>query len=65
MGVSLLPDMALRQTGPLQPAKVKLSSPDVTRTIGLIHRTNEKLPLVAKVFRNFLIDYFNHNMHDK
>lgn len=65
MGVSLLPDMALRQTGPLQPAKVKLKSPAVTRTIGLIRRSNEKLPLVANVFRSFLIDYFKKELQDK
>ncbi|MFD1953420.1 LysR family transcriptional regulator [Paenibacillus thailandensis] len=58
MGVSLLPEMALYHTGPLQPAKVRLLSPKVTRTIGIIHRSNEKLPLVAKVFHNFLLKYF-------
>jgi LysR family transcriptional regulator, transcription activator of glutamate synthase operon len=58
MGVSLLPEMALTQSGPLQPAKVAISSPEVTRTIGLIHRADEKLPLVAKVFHQYLLDYF-------
>jgi len=58
MGVSLLPEMALYGAGQLQPAKVPLRSPHVTRTIGLIHRSNEKLPLVAKVFQKFLLDYF-------
>jgi LysR family transcriptional activator of glutamate synthase operon len=58
MGVSLLPEMALHQMGPLQPAKVQIASPQVSRTIGLIHRNNEKLPLVAKVFQQFLLDYF-------
>ncbi|PWV99654.1 LysR family transcriptional activator of glutamate synthase operon [Paenibacillus cellulosilyticus] len=65
MGVSLLPDMALSQTGPLQPAKVKLKSPAVTRTIGLIRRSNEKLPKVANVFRTFLIEYFQKEIQDK
>ncbi|QAY66403.1 LysR family transcriptional regulator [Paenibacillus protaetiae] len=58
MGVSLLPEMALHQYGALHPAKVRLLSPKVTRTIGLIHRSNEKLPLVAKVFHSFLLQYF-------
>ncbi|GGG15417.1 LysR family transcriptional regulator [Paenibacillus abyssi] len=58
MGVSLLPEMALYQTGPLQPAKVRVHSPQVTRTIGLIRRNTQKLPSVAKVFHKFLIDYF-------
>ncbi len=58
MGVSLLPEMALHHTGPLQPAKVRVSNPQVTRTIGLIRRSNERLPLVAKVFHSFLLRYF-------
>nr|WP_249435872.1 LysR family transcriptional regulator [Paenibacillus sp. Marseille-Q4541] len=63
MGVSVLPEMALFQTNPLQPARVKISSPSVTRSIGLIHRNDEKLPLVAQSFRSFLLDYFglDHN----
>jgi LysR family transcriptional activator of glutamate synthase operon len=58
MGVSLLPEMALNYSGPLQPAKVRIHNPSVTRTIGLIHRNNDKLPLVAKVFHAFLLRYF-------
>lgn len=62
MGVSLLPEMALFQIGPFQPAKVEISCPEVTRTIGLIHRSNEKLPLVAKVFHQYLLDYFSDSL---
>lgn len=58
MGVSLLPEMALYASGPLQPAKVRVKSPNVTRTIGLIYRSNEKLPLVAKAFQTYLLDFF-------
>ncbi|QYR20344.1 LysR family transcriptional regulator [Paenibacillus sp. sptzw28] len=58
MGVSLLPEMALYTSGLLQPAKVRVRSPKVTRTIGLIYRSNEKLPLVAKAFQKFLLEYF-------
>ncbi|WP_433943694.1 LysR family transcriptional regulator [Paenibacillus sp. SN-8-1] len=58
MGVSLLPEMALFQTNLLQPARVKISNPRVTRTIGLIHRSDDKLPLVAQSFRRFLLEYF-------
>ncbi|AHC19400.1 MULTISPECIES: LysR family transcriptional regulator [Paenibacillus] len=58
MGVSLLPEMALFQTNPLQPARVSIVDPEVTRTIGLIHRRDDKLPLVAKSFRTFLLQYF-------
>ncbi|MDQ0086776.1 LysR family transcriptional activator of glutamate synthase operon [Paenibacillus anaericanus] len=58
MGVSLLPEMALYQSFSLQPSRLRVSEPRVTRTIGLIHRTDEKLPLVAQSFRGFLLEYF-------
>ncbi|WP_136604392.1 LysR family transcriptional regulator [Paenibacillus dokdonensis] len=58
MGVSILPEMALFQTNPLQPARVSISEPKVTRTIGLIHRSDDKLPRVAQAFRSFLLSYF-------
>lgn len=65
MGVSLLPEMALalHYTGPLQAVKVPLSYPEVSRTIGLIHRTNEKLPLVANLFHKFLLAYFEEKIN--
>lgn len=56
LGVSLLPEMALVETSPLMPVKVRVTEPVVTRTIGLIRRRGEKLPLVADVFRRFLLD---------
>ncbi|WP_169082040.1 LysR family transcriptional regulator [Paenibacillus sp. PL91] len=65
MGVSLLPEMALHYTGPLQPTKVRVTEPQVTRTIGLIRRSNEKLPLVAKVFHGFLLRYFHEDLASK
>ncbi|MCC2683126.1 MAG: LysR family transcriptional regulator [Paenibacillaceae bacterium] len=58
MGVSLLPEMALMHNSPFMPAVVKVSEPSVFRTIGLIRRSGEKLPLVAEVFQRFLLDYF-------
>lgn len=58
MGVSLLPEMALTEISKLQPAKVRLIEPQVTRTVGLIRRKGEELPLVAEVFRRFLLEYF-------
>ncbi|MFC0213780.1 LysR family transcriptional regulator [Paenibacillus chartarius] len=57
MGVSLLPEMALAEGGSLRPIKVRISEPRVTRTVGLIHRTGERLPPVAEVFRRFLLEY--------
>ncbi|TVY08256.1 LysR family transcriptional regulator [Paenibacillus cremeus] len=58
MGVSLLPEMALMEISELQPVKVRVAEPEVTRSVGLIHRSGEKLPLVADGFRRFLNDFF-------
>ncbi|WP_166242430.1 LysR family transcriptional regulator [Paenibacillus turpanensis] len=59
MGVSLLPEMALNETSPLMPVRLRISEPKVTRTIGLINRSSgEKLPLVTEMFRRFLLEYF-------
>ncbi|TVY04120.1 LysR family transcriptional regulator [Cohnella terricola] len=58
MGVSLLPEMAMYETSSMMPAVVKISEPHVTRTIGIIHRAGEKLPLVVRMFHEFLIDFF-------
>lgn len=58
MGVSLLPEMSLFQTKSLEPVRVKVSEPKVQRPIGLIRRSDDKLPPVANVFRSFLIEYF-------
>ncbi len=58
LGVSLIPEMALMETSQLQPVKLRITDPVVTRTIGLIRRKNEKLPPVSDVFRRFLLDYF-------
>jgi len=59
MGVSLLPDMALTEISQLQPTKVKVTEPRVTRSVGLIQRSGDKLPLVAEGFRSFLLDFFH------
>jgi LysR family transcriptional activator of glutamate synthase operon len=63
LGVSLLPEMALIESSPMMPVSIHVNEPQVVRTIGLIRRTGEKLPLVAEVFRRFLIDYFNKPRH--
>jgi LysR family transcriptional activator of glutamate synthase operon len=59
MGVSLLPEMALKDMQELRPAKVKITDPKVTRTVGLIYRADGRMPLVAEIFRRFLLDYFD------
>jgi len=58
LGVSLLPEMALIETSPMMPASVRVTAPKVERTIGVIRRKGEKLPLVAEAFRNYLSAYF-------
>jgi LysR family transcriptional activator of glutamate synthase operon len=58
MGVSLLPEMALTEVSKLKPAKVRVTEPQVTRTVGLIRRNGGQLPLVAEVFRRFVLDFF-------
>jgi LysR family transcriptional activator of glutamate synthase operon len=60
LGVGLLPEMALTETSPLQPATVRVIYPVVTRTIGLIRRKEEKLPIVAEKFQRFVLHYFSH-----
>lgn len=64
MGVSLLPEMALAGSGVMMPAKVPVSDPPVSRTIGLIHRAGQKLPNVAEMFRRFLVAYFRERRTD-
>jgi LysR family transcriptional regulator, transcription activator of glutamate synthase operon len=58
MGVSLLPEMALVEVSPLMPIKVRVTDPKVTRSVGLIKRRGEKLPLVAEKFHCFLRKHF-------
>lgn len=59
LGVGLLPEMALTEVSPLEPAKLRVTEPKVTRTIGLIRRKDEKLTPVADLFRCFLLQYFH------
>jgi LysR family transcriptional activator of glutamate synthase operon len=59
LGVSLLPEMALIETSPMMPVSVRVTDPQVLRTVGLIRRRGEKLPLVAEVFRSYVVDRFD------
>lgn len=65
MGVSLLPKMAVEFAAPIPVSIVKVDEPIVTRNLGLIYRASDKLPLVAKVFYNFLMDYFASSQQKK
>lgn len=60
LGVSMLPAMALVETGPMMPVTVAITEPTVVRTIGLIQRQGEDLPRVAEAFRAFLLEQFAH-----
>jgi LysR family transcriptional activator of glutamate synthase operon len=62
MGVSLLPEMALSEGSSLQPTKVRIAEPRVTRTVGLIQRAGERLPPVAEVFRRFLLEFVQNGL---
>ncbi len=57
MGVSLLPETAMHDRSPLLTAKIRITEPKVSRPVGIIRRVDEKLPLVAEVFRRFLLEY--------
>lgn len=59
LGVSLLPEMALIETSPMMPVIMRVKEPRVMRTIGLIRRRGEKLPLVAEAFRAHVVHYLN------
>ncbi|TDF95859.1 LysR family transcriptional regulator [Paenibacillus piri] len=59
MGVSLLPEMALTEISQLQPAKVRVTDPKVTRSIGLIQRAGDRLPPVAERFQSYLVHFFS------
>jgi len=65
MGVSLLPEMALYKTSTMMPAVVKLSRPFVTRTIGLIRRSNDKMPAVVQMFYTFLLNYLKYEYNPR
>jgi LysR family transcriptional activator of glutamate synthase operon len=56
MGVSLLPETALKDGSPLSTVKIRVTEPKVSRSVGIIRRSEEKLPLVAEVFRRFLLE---------
>jgi LysR family transcriptional activator of glutamate synthase operon len=58
LGVSLLPEMALIETSPMMPVSIPVDGPPVERTVGLVWRKCERLPLVAGNFRKYLSEYF-------
>lgn len=65
MGVSLLPEMALTEISQLQPAKVRITEPQVTRSIGLIQRTGEKLPPGSRRFSAVFISVLSRKIKQR
>lgn len=58
LGVGLLPAVALKETGPINPAYVPISEPKITRTVGYITSKHRKLRPAEKVFQRFLWEYY-------
>ena len=58
LGVSLLPEMALKSASDLQPVCVPLSGERLTRSIGVIHHRKALLPAITETFRQFLMNEF-------
>ncbi|GAA0368716.1 LysR family transcriptional regulator [Bacillus horti] len=59
LGVGLLPAVAINESGPINPAYVKISEPEVTRTVGYITSRSRKLLPAERLFRIFLAEYYH------
>jgi LysR family transcriptional activator of glutamate synthase operon len=58
LGVGLLPAIALVEIGPVEPAKVRISDPRVTRTVGFVTSRTRKLTPSERVFEHFLWEFY-------
>lgn len=59
LGVSLMPMIALnKNASDLQPVPVHVSEPKVTRDFSVIHYRQSDLAPAARLFREFIIEYF-------
>lgn len=58
LGVALLPAIALEETAPIQPVKVPISEPRITRTVGFVQSKSRKLVPSARVFKSFLWEFY-------
>ncbi len=54
LGVGLLPLIALKASGPLATANIRVSDPVVTRTVGYVTSKTRKLTPSEKIFEHFL-----------
>lgn len=60
LGISLLPESTLVDNLPRATARVPLSEPNVTRTVGIIVPNDRELLPTEKLFYDFVIDFFSH-----
>lgn len=59
LGVSLMPEIALTEPhSDLQPVPVRVSEPQITREFSVIHHKHSELPPAARLFQQYLVDYF-------
>ncbi|MBW4594676.1 MAG: LysR family transcriptional regulator [Brasilonema angustatum HA4187-MV1] len=58
LGVGLIPALAWRCIDELIPVKLRITNPLCQRTIGVAWREEHYLSSAARLFRQFLIDYF-------
>lgn len=58
LGVSLLPEVALVERGPIDPISVRISEPRVTRTVGFITSRTKKLTPSERIFQHFLWEFY-------
>jgi LysR family transcriptional activator of glutamate synthase operon len=58
LGVGLLPAIALIEKGPVDPVKVRISEPRVTRTVGFVTSRTRKLTPSERVFQHFLWEFY-------
>lgn len=60
IGVTLLPETTLFGNMPSGTIKIKISHPEVKRTVGVIIPKNRPLSPSEKLFYEFVLDYFRH-----
>jgi LysR family transcriptional activator of glutamate synthase operon len=58
LGVGLLPAIALTESGPINPAHVRVSEPRVTRTVGFVTSRKRKINPSERVFQHFLWEFY-------
>jgi LysR family transcriptional activator of glutamate synthase operon len=58
VGISLLPETTLFENMPSGTVKIRVTNPEVRRTVGVITPKNRKLPPSEKLFYEFVLEYF-------